>query len=378
MVSSETVAEEARKPGEVGHPPGGQAEKPKGLATRPTGSTTNASYNEYVFFAGRRIAQSNPSSGNVYYHFVDHLGSTRVVTTAIGTACYEVDYLPYGTENTPAGFTNTCSTRYRFTGYERDLETAYGTSSGNDYAFARYYNSRLGRFMSADPLDGDISDPQTLNRYSYVRNNPVNRIDPSGLKIADCFELHGTEETGFWYMGTYCFAWGPWLEQSDADAPPDEPIYTPARNLAMRVLSGNNDCANFFNSAVYFHGQDPGSYPPNAADMLASDTIQLSGGLADDTAGYTEDQNKGPGSKILLNGNPTGSFTPSVSAGSISGGVFSGSSLAGQTATILHELAHTLGLIPSDGADRNQSLSNAGTISKNCAGAIFAAIAGMF
>jgi RHS repeat-associated protein len=150
---------------------------------RRTGSTTNANYNEYVFFNGRRIAQSNPASGNVYYYFVDHLGSTRVVATANGTPCYEVDHLPYGTENTPSGFTNTCSTRYRFTGYERDAETAYGVSAGNDYAFARYYNSRLGRFMSPDPLGGRIDDPQTLNRYAYVRDNPIGLVDPTGM---DC------------------------------------------------------------------------------------------------------------------------------------------------------------------------------------------------
>jgi RHS repeat-associated protein len=149
--------------------------------TDGTGSTIDAYYNEYVFFAGRRIAQSNPASGSVYYYFVDQLGSTRVVTTATGTACYEVDYLPYGTENTPSGFSNACSTRYRFTGYERDLETALGTSAGNDYAFARYYNQLLQRFMSGDPLDGDISDPQTLNMYSYVGNNPINLVDPAGM-----------------------------------------------------------------------------------------------------------------------------------------------------------------------------------------------------
>ncbi len=165
--------------------------------TDGSGSTTNSSYNEYIFFAGRRIAQSNPSSGSVYYYFVDHLGSTRVVTRATGTACYEVDYLPYGNENTPSGFSNTCSTRYRFTGYERDLETAAGTSSGNDYAFARYYNSRLGRFMSGDPLAGNIADPQTINKYTYVRNNPLNSTDPTGLS--------GCGEYNYW-----CFpdAWG--------------------------------------------------------------------------------------------------------------------------------------------------------------------------
>jgi RHS repeat-associated protein len=154
--------------------------------TDGTGSTTNSSYNEYVFFAGRRIAQSNPYLTNVYYYFVDHLGSTRAVTDKNGNPCYEVDFLPYGNENTPSGFTGACSTppafRYRFTGYERDFETAYGNSAGNDYAFARYYNSRLGRFMSGDPLNGHITDPQTLNHYAYVRNNPINLLDPTGME----------------------------------------------------------------------------------------------------------------------------------------------------------------------------------------------------
>ncbi len=150
--------------------------------TDGTGSTTNASYNEYVFFAGQRIAQSNPYSGNVFYYFADHLGSTRVVTNSAGSPCYEADFLPYGAENTPASFTNSCSTNYKFTGYERDPETS------NDYAFARYYSSRLERFLSTDPLGGDISDPQTLNKYTYVRNNPINMTDPSGLCNGDCFD----------------------------------------------------------------------------------------------------------------------------------------------------------------------------------------------
>jgi RHS repeat-associated protein len=85
------------------------------------------------------------------------------------------DFLPYGLENTPSGFTNSCSTNYKFTGYERDTET------GNDYAFARYYSQREERFISPDPLDGEVADPQTLNKYTYARNNPMNFTDPSGL-----------------------------------------------------------------------------------------------------------------------------------------------------------------------------------------------------
>jgi RHS repeat-associated protein len=115
---------------------------------------------------------------------VDHLGSTRAMTNAGGSPCFKADYLPYGAENTPSGFTDSCNTTYKFTGYERDGET------GNDYAFARYYNQRLGRFMSGDPLGGDITDPQSLNRYAYVRNNPINFIDPTGL-ISACTGTDG-------------------------------------------------------------------------------------------------------------------------------------------------------------------------------------------
>ena len=137
--------------------------------TDGTGSTSNSSYHEYIFFAGRRVARSDPSSGTQYYYFADHLGSTRAVaevdsanSPTDGTVCWLADYYPYGQE---INYTTTCSQNYKFTGYERDAET------GLDYAFARYYNDRLGRFMSGDPAPGDLSDPQTLNRYAYVRNH---------------------------------------------------------------------------------------------------------------------------------------------------------------------------------------------------------------
>jgi RHS repeat-associated protein len=66
---------------------------------------------------------------------------------------------------------------HKFTGYERDSET------GN-YAMARYYGARYGSFLSPDPTDGNPSDPQSLNRYPYVRNNPATLTDPSGMDWA--------------------------------------------------------------------------------------------------------------------------------------------------------------------------------------------------
>ena len=64
---------------------------------------------------------------------------------------------------------------HKFTGKERDAE------SGLDNFEARYLGSSLGRFMSPDPMGGHLQDPQTLNRYAYVRNNPLSLTDPTGL-----------------------------------------------------------------------------------------------------------------------------------------------------------------------------------------------------
>ena len=68
-----------------------------------------------------------------------------------------------------------------FTGKERDSET------GLDYFGARYYGSNMGRFMSPDwsavpealPYS-NVANPQSLNQYSYVENNPIRNIDPDG------------------------------------------------------------------------------------------------------------------------------------------------------------------------------------------------------
>jgi hypothetical protein len=45
----------------------------------------------------------------------------------------------------------------------------------------RYYNPRIGRFMSSDPLSGSIGDPQSLNKFAYGGNSPANFVDPAGL-----------------------------------------------------------------------------------------------------------------------------------------------------------------------------------------------------
>jgi len=89
-----------------------------------------------------------------------------------------------------------CASRY--TGKERDAE------SGLDYFGARYYGSNMGRFSSPDPSGlfyADPSNPQSLNLYAYVQNNPLVNFDPDGL---DCFttsNLTSTSVTVTTYVG---------------------------------------------------------------------------------------------------------------------------------------------------------------------------------
>ncbi len=127
---------------------------------------------DYIYFNGKRVARIDLSGGAVRYYFSDHLGTASVVTDNLGAIKDESDYYPYGGERV---ITDTDSNRYKFTGKERDAE------SGLDNFGARYNASSMGRFMTPDPLGGKLVDPQTLNRYSYVINNPLRYTDPTGL-----------------------------------------------------------------------------------------------------------------------------------------------------------------------------------------------------
>jgi RHS repeat-associated protein len=92
------------------------------------------------------------------------------------------DYLPFGEElfapvsgrSAAQGYSGGDAVRQQFTLKERDSET------GLDYFLARYYSSTTGRFTSADSIGGTRLDPQSLNLYSYVLNNPLVLIDPDG------------------------------------------------------------------------------------------------------------------------------------------------------------------------------------------------------
>ncbi|WP_083808423.1 phage head spike fiber domain-containing protein [Granulicella tundricola] len=133
-------------------------------------------------------------NGAPVYHVTDQLGTTAGNLLADGTFVNPMDYRPFG-----GVFSGNTNDPYLFTGKERDAE------SGLDYFPARYYGSNMGRWMSPDPIpwlgwqhppEGSseeeeeeshkkfeewIGNPQNLNMYAYVNNNPMSHTDPTGM-----------------------------------------------------------------------------------------------------------------------------------------------------------------------------------------------------
>ncbi|MDP3938570.1 MAG: RHS repeat-associated core domain-containing protein, partial [Deltaproteobacteria bacterium] len=104
------------------------------------------------------------------YIHPDHLGSTRLLRDGAGQETRRQAYTPFGDT---ASETGTGEIRYEYVGGALDAET------GLYYLGARYYAPAIGRFLQPDDL-GNPFDPQSLNRYTYARNNPVNFLDPTG------------------------------------------------------------------------------------------------------------------------------------------------------------------------------------------------------
>ncbi len=107
-----------------------------------------------------------------YYHG-DHLGSSNIMTDRSGNLVDHYEYFAFGKtkyDDTTCSF----NVSNRYTGQILDEDT------GLYYYNARYYDPELGRFVQPDSIVPSPGDPQPLNRYSYVNNNPLKYIDPSG------------------------------------------------------------------------------------------------------------------------------------------------------------------------------------------------------
>jgi RHS repeat-associated protein len=123
---------------------------------------------KYYHAGPLRVARRD-ATGAYWYH-QDHLGSVRVLTNAVGRRVATYDYAAFGA---PVASSASLTNSHGYGGHVTD-------ETGLVYMNARYYDPRLGRFLSPDSLVPSADNPQALNRYTYVYNNPISNIDPTG------------------------------------------------------------------------------------------------------------------------------------------------------------------------------------------------------
>jgi RHS repeat-associated protein len=205
-----------------------------------------------------------PTAAGTEYVVSDTLGSTRLLLTSTGSVGERFDYLPFG-EELEVGIGGRTSDYgsivypaapdqqdVKFTSKERDAET------GLDFFGARYFSSAQGRFTSPDwsaapqPVPyADLRDPQTLNLYAYVRNNPLNRNDPDGH--------------GFWQnLGNY-LSYGVFGDEDAVKRAEDEARQRLVANQQQRASSG---------TAPMLYGT--GKTDANGRPVYTTDPSQLS------------------------------------------------------------------------------------------------------
>jgi len=146
-------------------------------------------HKHYINVPGATVvytSRSNAVNDTRYLH-KDHLGSTDVITDEVGQVVERQSFDAWGARRATnwqsplASFISSITTR-GFTGHEQ-LDGV-----GLVHMNGRVYDATLGRFLSADPHVQAPANPQSLNRYTYVNNNPLSYTDPSGYFFKKLFK----------------------------------------------------------------------------------------------------------------------------------------------------------------------------------------------
>lgn len=150
-----------------------------------TGYVWNTTPTDYVH-RGDRLVATQSATGRRHFH-VDHLGTPRLITNSLAQKVAYHVYYPFGEEATAF---NQDAERLKLTGHERDLASLASPADDLDAMHVRTYNPLLGRFTSVDPAgDHELEVPQSWNRYSYVRNDPMGGTDPDGQVLDTILDI---------------------------------------------------------------------------------------------------------------------------------------------------------------------------------------------
>ena len=143
--------------------------------SKPIAEYVNGQINKEYIYSGTRLL-ATVAGGVFTYHHSDHL-SNRADSNPTGAVTRIFGHFPYG----EVWYESPSADKWKFTSYERD---SFPGETGLDYAMFRGYAPGQGRFTSPDILAGHLIRPQSLDRYNYTENDPINSTDPFGLDSA--------------------------------------------------------------------------------------------------------------------------------------------------------------------------------------------------
>ena len=157
--------------------PNGQKGPLEGLIFRNCGDLgLEIGYNSHADVSDLGLSDGDVEPENLRYFFTkDHLGSSTIISDATGKPVQHIEYTAFG-ESFADWRVEDWNTPYRFTGKEQDAET------GLYYYGARYYDPRIGRFLSVDPLAEKYG---AWSPYNYVFDNPLKFTDPTGMEAEE-------------------------------------------------------------------------------------------------------------------------------------------------------------------------------------------------
>ena len=138
---------------------------------RLLGEECNENLTEYIFHPNHFVPISFIENDRAYFYHNDHLGTPQEITDEKGKIVWSGGYKAYGYCRVTA--ISKIINNFRFQGQYFDSET------GLHYNVFRYYDSFIGRYITRDPVKYFSDD---FNLYCYVKNDPLNLIDPLGLE----------------------------------------------------------------------------------------------------------------------------------------------------------------------------------------------------
>jgi RHS repeat-associated protein len=182
-----------------GQPPAGKVLARRVLPQSAPTPAPNQVYRLYYYAGATRVAvrvrTGATGANDLYFLHSDHLGSTTVTTDLSQNIVGQQRYFAYGEPRWSSGALHTDR---RFTGQREES----GLGSLYDYN-ARYYSPYLNRWLQPDSIVPDAGNPQDLNRYSFVRNNPLKYTDPTGHYVCSGYNEQWGSQTCYDMVNTW-------------------------------------------------------------------------------------------------------------------------------------------------------------------------------